>query len=147
MPAAQRERIEGYLKSLNTFELKPEDPDAFLRRKPAPPNYNIWVKARGTIGDDYRLHQCVAAYISDFSMVSTALLPHSASGFRLGMALSLDHTMWFHHYNFKIDDWMLYETHSPKAASSRATTFGRLWSRDGVLVLSTAQESLIRSQL
>jgi acyl-CoA thioesterase len=29
------------------------------------------------------------------------------------MAASLDHSMWIHHYDFKIDeDWVLYETES-----------------------------------
>uniref|UniRef100_A0A914V0B5 Acyl-CoA thioesterase 8 n=1 Tax=Plectus sambesii TaxID=2011161 RepID=A0A914V0B5_9BILA len=99
----------------STFDIKPVCPDSYLLLKPSEPRFFTWVKAVGHIGSDDRLHQCVAAYISDSSMVGTALLPHLARGFIPSMLFSLDHSIWFHHHKFRIDDWMLYETESPIA--------------------------------
>jgi acyl-CoA thioesterase II len=65
----------------------------------------------------------------------------------LGMAASLDHSMWIHRHDFRIDnDWVLYETESTVGAASRALIHGKMWTRDGKLILSTAQEILIRAQ-
>ena len=100
-----------------------------------------------TLGPGGPVHQCVAAFISDVAPVGTPIAAHAASGFQLGMAASLDHTMWFHRPDFRIDDdWVLYETESTIAAGGRALIHGKMWTRDGRLVLSTAQEILVRGQ-
>jgi acyl-CoA thioesterase II len=80
-------------------------------------------------------------------MIQTALLPHIIAGFRVGMATTLNHCMWIHKHNFRIDEWMLYENDSPTAGAGRAMIYGRLWTRDGQLVMTTAQEACIRSKL
>ena len=56
---------------------------------------------------------------------------------------SLDHAMWFHE-PFKADEWMLYAMDSPSASGARGFNRGSLYSRDGRLVASVAQEGLIR---
>uniref|UniRef100_A0A0M3I1B0 Acyl_CoA_thio domain-containing protein n=1 Tax=Ascaris lumbricoides TaxID=6252 RepID=A0A0M3I1B0_ASCLU len=61
------------------------------------------------------------------------------------MAFSLDHCVWIHNWDFRVDEWMLYENYSPVARGSRGFIEGRLWTRDGRLILSSAQEGLIRS--
>jgi len=43
-----------------------------------------------------------------------------------------------------MDDWLLYVIHSPNAGRARGLNHGRIYTRDGVLVASTAQEGLIR---
>ncbi|CAI4227366.1 unnamed protein product [Auanema sp. JU1783] len=112
-----------------------------------PMKFACWVKNNTEIGDDEQLHHCVAAFISDVAPVGTPIAAHAAAGFKLGMAASLDHTMWFHRPDFKIDnDWVLYETESTIAAGGRALIHGKMWTRDGRLVLSTAQEILVRGQ-
>ena len=63
------------------------------------------------------------------------------------MATTLNHSIWLHECKFRIDDWMLYETESTVAGGGRAMIFGRLWTRDGHLVMSTAQEGCIRAKL
>jgi acyl-CoA thioesterase II len=63
------------------------------------------------------------------------------------MADSLDHSMWINHPDFRIDnDWLLYETESTVAAGGRALIHGKMWSRDGRLILSTAQEIVVRAE-
>lgn len=89
------------------------------------------------------LHQCIAAYASDFSLLGTALLPHGSPNPFVSMMASIDHSMWFHH-PFRADDWLLYELESPRLAHGRGFCTGRLFSRDGTLVVSTAQEGVVR---
>ncbi|XP_049635284.1 acyl-coenzyme A thioesterase 8 isoform X1 [Suncus etruscus] len=103
----------------------------------------FWVRAQGHIGEgDIKMHCCVAAYISDYAFLGTALLPH-ISHHRAHFMASLDHSMWFH-APFRADHWMLYECESPWAGGSRGLVQGRLWRRDGVLAVSCAQEGVIR---
>ncbi|CAD5233660.1 unnamed protein product [Bursaphelenchus xylophilus] len=112
-----------------------------------PMKFAIWVRSLTPLGDDEHLHHCVAAFISDVAPVGTPLFANAAAGFRLGMAASLDHSMWIHRPDFRIDnDWVLYETESPIGAASRALIHGKMWTRDGRLVLSTAQEILLREE-
>ncbi|HXK22115.1 MAG TPA: acyl-CoA thioesterase II [Myxococcota bacterium] len=103
-----------------------------------------WIRARGRLADDLRLHQCVLAYASDLTLLIAAVKPHpigmTTPGFRTA---SLDHAMWFHR-PFRADEWLLYEQESPVAARSRGFTRGSFYTRNGVLVASCAQEGLMR---
>jgi acyl-CoA thioesterase II len=103
----------------------------------------IWMRANGTLGDDQTLHCCVAAYASDLSLLPTALLSHGYPDLRPAMIVSLDHAMWFHR-PFRADEWLLYEQESPTALGGRAFCRGRLWTHDGVLAMSVAQEGVLR---
>ncbi|XP_061076447.1 acyl-coenzyme A thioesterase 8 isoform X2 [Conger conger] len=124
------------------IEIKPVNPPDFYRRVAMEPKKLYWVRARGYIGEgDMKLHCCVAAYVSDYSFLDTALLPYPA--YRAQFSASLDHAMWFHS-TFRADDWMLYECESPWAGGSRGLVQGRLWRRDGVLAVSCAQEGVLR---
>jgi acyl-CoA thioesterase-2 len=58
---------------------------------------------------------------------------------------SLDHAVWFHR-DFRADEWLLYVQDSPSAEGARAFCRGSIYSRDGVLVASVAQEGLIRER-
>lgn len=56
----------------------------------------FWVRARGYIGEgDMKMHCCVAAYISDYAFLGTAVLPHQWQH-KVHFMVSLDHSMWFH---------------------------------------------------
>ncbi|XP_070295900.1 acyl-coenzyme A thioesterase 8 [Salvelinus sp. IW2-2015] len=124
------------------IEIKPVNPPDFYRGVAMEPNKLYWVRARGHIGKgDMKLHCCVAAYVSDYSFLDTALLPYP--GQRATFSASLDHAMWFHN-TFRADEWMLYETESSWAGGSRGLVQGRLWRRDGVLAASCAQEGVLR---
>ena len=109
-----------------------------------PPFQHVWIKAGGEIPSALSLHQCVLAYASDMTLLDTCLLPHGISWFsgRLQSA-SLDHAMWFHH-EFRADEWLLYAQDSPSASGGRGFNRGSIFTRDGKLVASVAQEGLIR---
>jgi len=110
------------------------------------PRQHIWIKARGTLPDTDRMHQVALTYVSDYNLLATALLPHWEIATRDKVFLaSLDHAMWFHR-PFRLDDWLLYSIESPSASSGRGYSRGDVFTRDGELVASVAQEGLIRAQ-
>ncbi|XP_062842824.1 acyl-coenzyme A thioesterase 8 [Trichomycterus rosablanca] len=124
------------------IEIKPVNPSDFYKRVPMEPKKLFWVRAKGHIGEaDMKLHCCVAAYVSDFLFLGTAMLPYPH--LRAQFVASLDHAMWFHN-TFRADQWMLYECESPWAGGSRGLVEGRLWRQDGVLAASCAQEGVLR---
>lgn len=59
------------------------------------------------------------------------------------MMASLDHSMWFH-ADARADDWLLYEMYSPRTNQGRGVAFGKIFARDGTLVVTTAQEGVLR---
>uniref|UniRef100_A0A7E4VF46 Acyl-CoA thioesterase II n=1 Tax=Panagrellus redivivus TaxID=6233 RepID=A0A7E4VF46_PANRE len=143
--------VDAYRKVLDLpgiFRTKIVTPKKYLHVPlDKPMKFAIWVRSNTTIGNDDHLHHCVAAFISDVAPVGTPIIPHAGQGFRLGMAASLDHSMWLHHFDFRVDDdWLLYETESTVSAGGRALIHGKMWTRDGRMVLSTAQEILIRAE-
>lgn len=114
------------------------------RSEPLPPHQRVWMRADGLLPDDPVLHVCVLTYASDMTLLDTALLPHGGSWHdpTLFMA-SLDHTMWFHR-PFRADEWLLYSQDTPSASGGRGLGRGRIFTRDGALVVTVAQEGLIR---
>jgi acyl-CoA thioesterase II len=105
---------------------------------------HTWFKTNGSLAEDPLLHQTTLAYASDFNLLITALFPHGLSFFTTPMQIaSLDHAMWFHR-PVRTDDWLLYVVESSNANNGRAFCTGKIYTKDGVLVASTAQEGLIR---
>ena len=109
-----------------------------------PPRQLVWIRTSGRLPDSILLHQCVVAYASDMTLLDTATLRHAiAWNDRRFMMASLDHAMWFHR-PFRADEWLLYAQESPSAHGARGFTMGHLFTRNGNLVVSVAQEGLIR---
>jgi acyl-CoA thioesterase-2 len=109
-----------------------------------PPRQLVWIRASRRLPDDPLLHQCVVAYASDMTLLDTATLPHAIAWNDPGYVMaSLDHAMWFHR-PFRADEWLLYAQESPAASGARGFVMGHLFTRDGRLVVSVAQEGLIR---
>ncbi|WP_250279425.1 acyl-CoA thioesterase II [Frankia sp. Cppng1_Ct_nod] len=110
---------------------------------PHAPYQRRWFRARGTLPDDPLYHACAVAYASDLHLIATTVLPHrSADGPRISLA-SLDHAMWFHR-PFRADEWLLYVQDSPSAFGERGFARGEIYTEDGRLVVSVAQEGLLR---
>ncbi|KAG1150290.1 hypothetical protein G6F37_001465 [Rhizopus arrhizus] len=104
-----------------------------------------WFKTRGKLNDDMKLHACCIAYISDAALLNTAAIANGMtfSSTSVGMMTSLDHTIWFH-MPARADEWLLYHKYSPRTNSGRGFAFGHIYSQDGSLVATTAQEGVIR---
>ncbi|HEX4152562.1 MAG TPA: acyl-CoA thioesterase II [Steroidobacteraceae bacterium] len=135
--------LRRFLERKRPFEFRPARPPSIAPQK-SPPLRNIWFRAVDRLPDDEALHRCLLAYVSDFNLLDTAMMPHGlpAAPLRLVMA-SIDHAMWFHR-SVRVDDWLLYSTDSPSASGARGFARGSIFSRDGRLVASTSQEGLIR---
>ena len=94
--------------------------------------------------DDPAIHQYMLAYASDFGLVSTSPYPHGHTHWDATMQIaSLGHSMWYHR-DFRMDEWLLYVMKSPNATKARGLSDGRIYTRQGKLVASVAQEGLIR---
>lgn len=127
-----------------SIEIRPVDPVDIFNPTKRPPEQMCWMKSRERLPDDLRLHQCVLAYLSDWSLLDTATLPHAVSFTQTNMQIaSLDHAMWFHR-PFRADEWLLYVQDSPSANGARGLNRGLIYNEAGVLVASTTQEGLIR---
>jgi acyl-CoA thioesterase-2 len=114
---------------------------------PLPPERMIWLRASARLPDAPALHRSLLAYASDHSFIGTALRPHGATWLSPGMHVaSIDHVMWFHEA-LRVDDWLLYVMDSPRAHGARGLVRGRVFTQDGKLVASTAQEGLIRQRI
>jgi acyl-CoA thioesterase-2 len=141
------EAMRVYWERDRPIEIRPVDHSQFpTREKREPAVQNVWFRATAQLPDDVALHQCVLAYASDYTLLDTALIAHGRVLFdpRLMLA-SLDHALWFHR-PFRADEWMLYAQDSPSAEGARGFCRGAIFSRDGKLVASVAQEGLIRER-
>lgn len=138
------EGVRKYWSRPRPLEIRPVDIGLYLRRDRIEPAQYIWVRAVEKLPDDPAIHSCVLAYASDLTLLDSSLVAHGRSVFDRDMqAASLDHAMWFHR-PFRADEWLLYAEDSPSASGARGFTRGSLFSRDGRLVASVAQEGLIR---
>jgi len=109
------------------------------------PIKHVWIKPIDDWSDqDIALQYALLAYNSDFNLLTTAMQPHGVSVASKGIQVaSLDHAMWFHHKP-RTDDWWLYKLTSPAAAGGRGLNFGHIYHKDGQLMVTTAQEGLMR---
>jgi acyl-CoA thioesterase-2 len=138
------EKYRDHFLRKRPIELRPvHRSDIFAPHKRSP-HQSVWVRATGELPDNIALQQCVLAYASDMTLLDTSLLPHGIGWFddRVQMA-SIDHAMWFHR-PFRADQWLLYVQDSPSASGARGFNRGLIYTREGALVASVAQEGLMR---
>ncbi|MBS7456427.1 acyl-CoA thioesterase II [Coralloluteibacterium stylophorae] len=137
-------KIQRWVTREGPFEFRHVDPRNELDPATMPPLQYVWFRLIGPVGDDIHLHQALLAYSSDFHLLGTATFPHRISYYQPGVQMaSLDHALWFHR-PFRADEWLLYACESPSASGGRGLARGQIFSRDGRLIASTAQEGLIR---
>jgi acyl-CoA thioesterase II len=136
--------VRAYYERERPIELKPVEFSRYFSREPMDGKFNVWIRATSRLPDDAAIHQCVLAYASDMTLLDASLIPHGRTVFERSIqAASLDHALWFHR-PFRADDWLLYAQDSPSASGARGFSRGLIFSRDGTLVASVAQEGLIR---
>jgi acyl-CoA thioesterase-2 len=141
--------IRGLLLAERPFDVRTADQigDDPLAPTRGEPRRLTWMRAAAALPDQPALHACLLAYVSDYQFATTALAPHGASWLSPSLQLaSIDHVMWFHR-PFRCDDWLLHAIDSPTAQAARGLVRGEIFTRDGRLVASTAQEGLFRSRV
>ena len=140
--------VRTYFQRETPMDIRPVNLLRFARREhhPGADRQNIWMKVSGRLPDDPAIHRAVLAYMSDMTLLDTALAVHGRSVFEPGLQVaSLDHAIWFHR-PVRADEWLLYSEDSPSAWGARGFTRGLIYARNGELAASTAQEGLIRAR-
>ncbi|WP_091493899.1 acyl-CoA thioesterase [Microbacterium pygmaeum] len=110
----------------------------------AQPHQAVWMRTRRELPDDPAVHRAALAYLSDLTIQESILRAHGIAWARPGLKVaSLDHAMWWHRFG-RVDEWFLYVQESPSARGGRGLATGRIYSRDGLLLASVAQEIMVR---
>jgi len=138
---------EDWLREWAVLELRhagDSRPGGALEDPAHPARVRFWVRVGDRLPDDQLVHQAALTYVSDLTLLGSALVPH---GLLIGdprvLAASLDHAVWLHR-PFRADEWLLYDQVSPSASGGRGLALGRLFTQQGALVATVAQEGLIR---
>ncbi|URW76538.1 acyl-CoA thioesterase II [Sphingomonas donggukensis] len=138
------EKLRPFFLRARPIEMRPVSPRSLTRPTATDPVWHSWFRVVAPLPDDAAIHRAMLAYASDMALLGTAMLPHGKSWLTDRMqTASLDHAVWLHE-PFRADDWLLYTTDSPWSGHARGFNRGRIFTRDGRLVASTAQEGLIR---
>jgi len=126
------------------IDIRPVETRDWLNPPKRDPLAHCWFRTVAPLPDDPRVHRAVLSYASDFQLLSTSALPHAVSWQRGDIKVaSLDHAIWFHE-PFRADQWLLYVTDSPWAGGARGFNRGQIFTSDGRLVASVAQEGMLR---
>jgi acyl-CoA thioesterase-2 len=145
--AMMPENVRRWFDQERPIEMRPVDLKRYVGRdRPSEPVQYVWLRATGRLPDDPAIHRAVLAYLSDMTLLDTALIAHGKSIFQRSMQVaSLDHALWFHR-KFRADEWLLYAQDSPNTSGARGLTRGLIYTQRGELVASVAQEGLIRQR-
>lgn len=150
LPEPQAAAARHFFDRISPIELRPLDPRRYRPTSPGvlgDPRQNLWIRVRGPLPDDPAIHRAALVYLSDMTLIDTVLVAHGYSIARdQFQTASLDHAVWLHR-TFRADDWLLYAQDSPSAQGARGLTRGLLYTRDGVLAATTAQEGLVRRRM
>ena len=103
-----------------------------------------WVRILQELPNDPLIQACALTYLSDLTMVPTALSPNVQMRPQLQMA-SIDHAVWFH-APIQADQWLLFAQDTPVARGGHGLARGLFYNPEGTLIASVVQESLIRGQ-
>jgi len=138
-------RVKGFFEIDRPIEFKPTQIPNPFDKKDLPPFTDVWVKLKGDVSSLNRSDkQQILTYISDYNILTSAMNRHaSKANWNNTQTASLDHSMWFFR-DFDYDDWLLYSIESPNTSNARGFAKGNLFTRDGVLIASVAQEGLMR---
>jgi acyl-CoA thioesterase-2 len=137
--------VKSFLEIERPIEFKPTEIINPLDRKDLPPFSDVWFKLKGDVSNlDLDTKQQILTYISDYNILVSALNPHaSVAHWGNTQTASLDHSMWYFR-EFDFDDWLLFSMESPNASNARGFARGNIYSREGILIASVAQEGLMR---
>ncbi len=103
----------------------------------------VWVRITEPLPDDPLIQACALTYLSDLTMVQTAISPHLDVRASLQVT-SIDHAVWFHR-RIDANDWLQFSQDTPIAQGGHGMTRGLFFNRPGELIASVVQESLMRT--
>ena len=137
--------VAQYWATQRPFDLRHVDAPVYFRHGPdAVAHQAVWLRTTRPLPDDPNLHRAALAYASDYTILEPIMRRHGVTWATPGLKMaSLDHAMWWHRFA-RVDDWLLYVQESPSAQGGRGLSQGRIFTRDGMLVASVAQEGMVR---
>ena len=142
--AHMSDAMKAYFARERPIEIRPVEFGRYTGEAQAEGKFHVWIRTTAPLPDDPVVHQCVLAYASDMTLLDAANVPHGRSFFDQSVqAASLDHAMWFHG-EFRADEWLLYDQHTPASRGGLGLATGRVFTHDGRLIASVVQEGLIR---
>ncbi|MGZ4437504.1 MAG: acyl-CoA thioesterase [Nocardioides sp.] len=145
--AQSPERAEEWLKEWSALDMRwigDSREGGEIPNDERPSQSRLWIRVAGRLDDSPLTHQAAFTYASDMTLLGSSLVPHGVTVSSKGMqSASLDHTIWFHR-PFRADEWLLYDQASPSASGARGFAIGRVFTEDGTLVATVAQEGLVR---
>jgi len=107
----------------------------------------VWMRSRAPLPDDPVLHRALLAFSCDQVMLEPSMRRSGLSWSTPGLSVaSLDHAIWWHR-PARADEWLLYAQSSPSAQGGRGLGKARVFTADGTMVASIAQEGMIRVPL
>ena len=140
------EKLRRFFLRARPIEIRPVDPREWFAPAPRAPVQHSWFRVVAPLADDPALHRAMLAYASDMTLLGTCMLPHGVTWMDGSVqTASLDHALWLHE-PFRADEWLLYTCDSPWSGHARGHNRGRIYTADGRLVASSAQEGLIRQR-
>jgi acyl-CoA thioesterase-2 len=124
----------------NTFEVhaaEASDPLAGLHRL-------VWFRLAAQARGERQLDHPYLAYLSDYGLLTSALLPHGLVEDHAQMRIaSIDHALWLHR-PLNLDDWTLFDCGPVSNSNARSLTRGSFYDRHGRLLATVMQEGLVR---
>ena len=135
-------RTEDLETSRKWIDLRLFDQDKAVEKVDGRYERMAWVRIRQQLPNDPLIQACALTYLSDLTMVPTALSPNLHLQDQLQMA-SIDHAMWFH-APIRTDQWLLFAQDTPVARGGHGLARGLFYEPDGTLIASVVQEGLIR---
>lgn len=138
-------KTKGFIEIERPIEFKPVEVVNPFNKEDLPPSTNVWFKLKGNASNlDLGTKQQILTYVSDYNILAAAMNRHASKAhWGNTQTASLDHSMWYFR-DFDFDDWMLYSIESPNTSNARGFAKGNIFTRDGKLVATVAQEGLMR---
>ena len=138
-------KTRGFLEIERPVEFKPVEVVNPFNKEDLPPFTNVWFKLKGDASHlDLASKQQIITYVSDYNILAAAMNRHASKAhWGNTQTASLDHSMWYFR-DFDFDDWLLYAIESPNASGARGFAKGNIFTRNGKLIASVAQEGLMR---
>lgn len=139
------ETAKYFLNMPRPIEFRPVYYDVPGNGESLPPINHVWFRLKDEFETpSLALKQQVLTYISDYNILITAMHPHANNYHWTDfMSASLDHSVWFFR-DFDFSDWLLFSIDSPSSQNARGFSRGNIFTKEGVLVASVAQEGLMR---
>lgn len=126
------------------FEIRPATPWSVTAPTLKATTQCLWVRSFHPAPAGSASRQAMLAYLSDTMLLTVALLPHGLNWATTRMDWgSLNHSIWLHRIP-DFTNWLLWQVSAWWTGGARALSRAELFDRDGALVLSAAQEGLVR---